>query len=435
VALIGAGLVHRPATSGPTAVIPAASGVVIGADGIPTQIDGQRVYRVDDKAEWQDLSGSFLLGGYTFREMANCPALPQPLPSPEADLAYTCGGVGIGPAAGSNATSGGLMLATLGSTALDAWVDGPAIVVRVHTQDPEAAGCSADQRAGCAAAIVTEAVVWPHVPTELAGERVYRATDQASFAGLKGSFLLGGHVTKPSVIPPCPMPIDKTAAEQQLIPYCYWLSIDGLAVAPMSNLDEPNNEVVVARVHVNDPLAAQCPASARAVCEAGIVVEEIVWTSGPQAPGSAEPSPSNPVSTITVPPSSASPGSIGPLGADGIPTTVNGQTVYRGVNLPDRDLVFLLGGRLELDKRCATTDFVGPCPLWVIDGVSVRFQTETPESIHGRLAVVSILRTHGLSDCVSAICPPTETLVVTRIVWSGPAVPEATPLAPLPPAS
>jgi hypothetical protein len=58
------------------------------------------------------------------------------------------------------------------------------------------------------------------IPTQIDGQRVYRAADQASFASLSGSFLLGGPFTKPEFVPPCPMPVDKSAAEQQLIPYC-----------------------------------------------------------------------------------------------------------------------------------------------------------------------------------------------------------------------
>jgi hypothetical protein len=45
----------------------------------------------------------------------------------------------------------------------------------------------------------------------------------------------------------------------------------------MSTIDEPKDEIVVARVHVNDPLAAQCPAAVQASCKASIVVEAVVW--------------------------------------------------------------------------------------------------------------------------------------------------------------
>ena len=47
----------------------------------------------------------------------------------------------------------------------------------------------------------------------------------------------------------------------------------------MSNIDERKNEIVVARVHIHDVLAAQCPAGVRAECEGAIVVEAVVWRS------------------------------------------------------------------------------------------------------------------------------------------------------------
>lgn len=117
------------------------------------------------------------------------------------------------------------------------------------------------------------------VPTQIAGERVYRGVDQPSFTGLKGSFLLGGLVTYPDVAPPCPSEAGPPGDGQGLLPYCYWPSIDGLALSPKGSFDEPGNEIVVARVHVNDPLAAECQPAVRAECDAAIVVESVVWRS------------------------------------------------------------------------------------------------------------------------------------------------------------
>ena len=116
-------------------------------------------------------------------------------------------------------------------------------------------------------------------PSEISGEHVYRATDQSSFATLKGSFLLGGLVTWPEVVPPCPSEAGPPGDGQGLLPYCYWPSIDGLALSPKSNFDEPDNEIAVARVHVNDSLAAECQPAVIAECRAAIVVESVVWTS------------------------------------------------------------------------------------------------------------------------------------------------------------
>jgi hypothetical protein len=116
-------------------------------------------------------------------------------------------------------------------------------------------------------------------PSDISGEHVYRAIDQSSFATLKGSFLLGGLVTWPEVVPPCPSEAGPPGDGQGLLPYCYWPSIDGLALSPKSNFDEPDNEIVVARVHVNDSLAAECQPAVIAECRAAIVVESVVWTS------------------------------------------------------------------------------------------------------------------------------------------------------------
>jgi hypothetical protein len=117
------------------------------------------------------------------------------------------------------------------------------------------------------------------VPTQMAGERVYRAIDQSSFTSLKGSFLLGGLVTYPDVVPPCPSEAGPPGDGHGLIPYCYWPSIDGLALSPKGTFDEPGDETVVVRVHVNDPLAAGCRPAVRAECDAAIVVESVLWRS------------------------------------------------------------------------------------------------------------------------------------------------------------
>ncbi len=320
VSLVGVGIALRP-SAGPAAPSnPAPAGVVRGADGIPTSIDSHRVYRIADKAEWQSLSGSFLLAAYAAPFVILCPTFIAQ-PSAEAALVSQCGGISLEPSATSN--SNGVdnylqMVAPEGSGALSGWVGGPAVVMRVHTHDLEAAQCGADQKAACEAALVVEAVVWPTVPNEIDSERVYRATGQASFPS-SGSFLLGGPATKPSVMPPCAMQVNLTAAEQQLIPYCDVLSIDGLSVAPMSNLDEPNGEVVVARVHTHDPLAVQCPPENRASCASSIVVESVVWRSSESAATAAPSS----VASTTSPSNPASGEGSGPAGSSSAGTSAS----------------------------------------------------------------------------------------------------------------
>lgn len=259
--LVGGGWLAANPQSGPGG--PAAS-MALGADGIPVQIDGEHVYRVGEAVPSQ-MQGGYLLGGYVFQEIAvNCPVdtVPQ----------STC--FGLGPTAGSDVFTGGIDVIEAHDVSdpnpysLGSWLGAP-IVASMK-------GCTWDNGTPCPPVVM--AIVWPTVPTEVAGEKVYRATNKASFP-TSGSFLLGGRFSKPDFVPPCPAPIDKTAAERQLLPYCYLQSIDGLDVSPMSSIDEPNHEMVVARVHVDDPLAAQCPASAQAECKAAIVVESVVWRS------------------------------------------------------------------------------------------------------------------------------------------------------------
>jgi len=447
VSLVGVGIALRP-SAGPTGNNPAPAGVVRGSDGIPTQIYSQRVYRIADKAEWKTLTGSFLLGGYVERFALPCAPPVATRPPAEGQLVAQCDDSFwvASKAAEPYDASALLHPAPKSASALEGWADGPAIIMRVHVDDPEAANCAPAQQAACEAAVVVEAVVWPTVPTEINGERVYRATDQTSFPS-SGSFLLGGPATKPSVMPPCPMQVDLTVAEQQLIPYCYVLSIDGLSVAPMSNLDEPNGEVVVARVHTHDPLAVQCPPEGRASCAGSIVVESVVWRSSESAATAAPSSaastttPSNPASgegSGPVPPSApvasgpSAGSSVGPLDSDGVPTSIAGTPVYRGSSMP-ADATFLLGGPLTYDTSCTpTTD--PTCVYWIVDGVKVRTQVALPESLpSGSLVVARLQRSKLQVDCANAPCAPIDILVVTELVWSSPAA--VAPPPPVPVAS
>ena len=185
-----------------------------------------------------------------------------------------------------------------------------AVVLRVHTHDPEAAQCAANERAACEAAVVVEAVVWPTVPSAINGEQVYRGSDLRSlysagtFGNLSGSFLLGGVV---SVAPndwaagACATPADLNAAGQQLLNECgpTEVFIDMAAIAPASNFDAVDGRVVVVRAHLNDALAAQCPADLLTQCEEAIVVESVVWSSNPYALTTPTPAPPFPTPTPT----------------------------------------------------------------------------------------------------------------------------------------
>ena len=173
VGLVGVGFVFSRCDASASS---SSSLVCLGSDGIPNQLDGQRVYRVSEQAEWQNLSGSFPLGGYALDEVEACPTM-LPQPSAEADLLGQCVGIALASVANEKQVFGLPMLAPLGSNLLYGWLGGPAIVVRAHTRDPEAAACSADKRAACEAAVVVEAVVWSARPSANA-----TPTPAASFA-------------------------------------------------------------------------------------------------------------------------------------------------------------------------------------------------------------------------------------------------------------
>lgn len=266
------------------------------------------------------------------------------------------------------------------------------------------------------------------IPLQIDGQRVYRAPDQASFASLSGSFLLGGPFTKPEFVPPCPMPVDKSAAEQQLIPYCYLRTIDGLQVAPESDIDEPNDEPVVARVHVNDPLAAQCPAGVRAQCQAGIVVETVVWRGATfqisPTPLVAPPTSGNAASSEVTGPSAGSSytGAV-QIGPDGVPTAIGGEKVYRASNL-STSLSFLFGGKLTLDVSpcpsalpAATVANPPACGYWMLDGVKVGTNVDLPDSLRDQIVVARVEQPRVLAVCPGVGCSPIETMMVAQIVW------------------
>jgi hypothetical protein len=436
--LAALGLLLGPGTSPSVAPGPAASsGVVLGADGIPTQIDGEHVYRVTDQAEWQNLSGSFLLGAHVVSYTPPCPMRMPSLPPQDLALAGGCTDPGFVPvalmsSAGSDPYAGTpLLVAEQGADALVGWAGGPAVVIRVHTHDPAAAGCSAEQKAACEAAVVVESVVWPAVPTQIAGERVYRAADQDSFP-TSGSFLLGGLVTMPDFIPPCPALQSLTTAEADLIPYCYWEAIDSIHVAPkVDALAELRDRIVVARVHINDAEAASCPVSIQAQCKAAVVVEDVIWTGGAV---SSSPAP-NPTPVQTTP-NSASSEAVGPVGTDqigldGVPTTLNGATVYRAANLPSSP-IFLLGGRLTRDTACAApaTPLANPpaCGYWLVDGMKVGTIVDLPESLLGQPVVAQVEVGRALAVCPGGSCTK-STIVVMALVWpeAGVATPPAPP--------
>jgi hypothetical protein len=123
------------------------------------------------------------------------------------------------------------------------------------------------------------------IPSQIGGEHVYRASDLPAFGSTAGSFLLGGRVTHNYLDSPCATVAGPPGEGQGLLPYCGATYIDGLPVSPLGGFDAPDDALVVARVHENDPAAAKCLPELLMKCEAVIVVESVVWPSsgGPSA--------------------------------------------------------------------------------------------------------------------------------------------------------
>ena len=297
-------------------VVPSASSVILGSDGIPTQIDGQRVYLITEQAEWANLNGSFLLAAILPSGiMPSCFPVPENTGAAGDLLAQFCGGWSLGRTTGSDSDQASFVYAAPKSSPYEllyGWAN-QAVVLRVHTHDSEAAGCSADKRAACEAAVVVEAVVWPTVPSEIHGQQVYRGNDLRSllsagtFKNLSGSFLLGGAVwvaTNDWAPGACATAADLNTAGQQLLQECgpTEVSIDMAPIALASNFDAINGQVVVVRAHLNDALAAQCPADLLTQCQEAIVVESVAWSSDPYVLTTPTPAPPFPTPTLNTSP-------------------------------------------------------------------------------------------------------------------------------------
>ena len=380
--------------------------VALGFDGIPNQIDGQRVYRLGEQAEWQKLTSSFLLGAWPDSYLSDCPTTSKPVDSASAasaDLVAPCGGYqlvarSVEPlGTGANA----LTVAPTASSVLRPWKGGLA-VVRVHTHDPEAAQCNDAERAQCDEAVVAEEVVWPMVPTEFEGQRVFRAADSATYGTLRRSFLFGG-----------------------LSVYGIFVaSVDGEQVSLASSPNAvghsiaTDGSIVVVRAHFNPPWA-QCPSQIRAECAAAIVVESILWSYNPYAAPYA-----------IIPPTSAQVGpSVGPIGPDGLPLSIDGRRVYSGRSGLPADTDFLLGGRAAPAESCPISppspDQYGAsssaCGDWLVGDAPVKVLEDLSPSLKGKLVVVDVARTRVLATCAtSSPCGPPDVLVVTSVVWAEP---------------
>lgn len=174
---------------------------------VPSEIDGQHVYRASESAKYDKLSGSFLLGGYVAEATPDPGCEPPAQPTAERLLAPDCpqpsiDGEPIAPASKVDPAPNQIA------------------VVRAHVNDARAAGCSTDFRSECEQAIVIDAAVWSYgpyappyvivtstpapvgpsagplapdgVPMAFGGQPVYRGSNLPS----DSSFLLGGRLTQ-----------------------------------------------------------------------------------------------------------------------------------------------------------------------------------------------------------------------------------------------
>lgn len=441
---------------------PVPSPTAASSNSIPAEIDGQKVYSMAERDVWNNLDGSFLLRAYALSMAGmSCPrAVPALSTTAETDLVPKCGTMGLAAANAQDMQSSGSYSAWIGLAPktmdlLTPWLDGPEIVIRGHTHDPEAAQCGADSLSDCESALVIEAVVWPEIPTEIDGQKVYSVSDQAEWENLTGSFYLGAYVqfSAPSCPPPQPGE-SQPPAEQELVGYCSFVGLLPSPIATWEGVDLSRTvraaassygllapffggSEIVMRVHTHDPQAAECSAAQRDLCDAAVVVEAVVWpassrTSTPtQSPSPPTPSPtdtSTGVEPSETPAMSGGPTSVPTSGAtsgigSNIPASINGETVYRAANMPPNStLSFLLGGVLESVNPCAP-DVLCPIPATLtVDGLTVENQAETLPSLIGTNVVVRVERSKTVGTCTGDQYPLTEELVVTQLLCSGPAV-------------
>jgi hypothetical protein len=340
--------------------------VVLAKDGIPVQVNGERVYRIGESATWKQLTGSFLLAGW-FK-------IPYSWTPWELDYRY------LAPYSGDPGTSGSggdsLPITPPTSTAFDRWMN-DLVVASVHNAAPDEP-CTAEWVRLCGQPLV-DVVVWPAIPTSVGAEHVYRAADSAQFEKLGRSFLMGGVVG-----------LDSFCDEPNGCP-----AVDGRGLSSTGAIDLNPGEIAVVRVHLDSDLKWACPLPAgRPECVLPLALDEVVGTYDPYSPPYA----------VAAPPAPTGP--ILQVGPDGIPIVVDGQPVFRRTSLPLLS-EFLLGGKLVRDPSCpsAAASPVGvaqipDCGVWTVDGVAIRVLVTIPESLDGRTVVVRVVRAGGSGELV-----------------------------------
>lgn len=286
VALVVVAVAVRPATSpepgkGPNRS-PASSpiserGVMLGADGLPTSIDGEPILRVEDAARSLPSATEPLsvAGWYEYSGQRCAAGAKKPHP-----LIPACGFDHLLPARNADPDAG---LAVLPSR------DGPApgaVVLRLHMHDVRAATCLASRRPDCDRAIVVDEVLWQipdpmtgryadGIPGDISGETVVRVGDLPAGDQGSGSFLLGGWHGQDRWFG-----CGRLGETHPLLDDC---SPEWIADAPggrgriLMQAREIQEGPLVIRVHTDDPRSATCPENERILCKERLVVDELVW--------------------------------------------------------------------------------------------------------------------------------------------------------------
>jgi hypothetical protein len=258
------------------------------ANGIPREIAGESVVLVDKAytpLTSPDGPQRMLVGGWYSNNPIPCPSQPGAAVSP---LIPRCNGAQLS----ETLEPGGL---TIGLVPDGRDIPRGRVVIRLHTGDPRASDCAEEDRHFCERAIVVDEVVWQSpppsdrmagrypdgIPSESAGEAVFRPKDISSTPFPSGQrFLLGGW--SPTLEwKPCP------SAGGGLGTSCGGWSV---SETPAGSGDPGTESIglraaqpipsgpVVLRVRAGDPVPPDCLDDA--IClypSAAPLVEEVVW--------------------------------------------------------------------------------------------------------------------------------------------------------------
>ena len=279
------------------------------------------------------------------------------------------------------------------------------------------------------------------IPTSIDGQHVYRIGDVDSFPP-SGSFLLAGYVVFLAL--PCPYESAQPSADAALVGFCNGLELSNLPaprytsefaktipLAPesfdsmggISLADRmPPDVPVILRVHTHDAMAGACTTSLLDQCQAAAVVDSIAWIGkappseiAVATPTATPPDVSN-LPSVPAPPTPISGATtttdVGPLDADGVPKTINGQPVYRNGEAPPVAAQFMIGGRLS---------YVCPGSVcsWQLDGLAITSDVPVPDSAKGNIFVVMVAVHRQLVACPNSTCTKVW-YVITDFVYVNP---------------